>query len=1082
MSGVGLTFSRTVPANTSITKPLHATLRWIHKLMASNLKRPELNLTGNISEVRFNDYCVQADFRNLAKDPETAPADYYKKPQLEIAALRSAMPDEALQVIRYTIEPQIANDDRAKPWIWMEKLRLHYTGSTGSSFLADRFKFWGLNQTLTESVQAWEVRIREAGSLCSFGTLSDEMYRDKVIFGLNNDSMRAELLKTHLKPDNTPKSMADVVTEAKALESAYTANQLIADSSKSTIEERVHWVKHKEMKLRREPGTCHWCGDKRGPHPWRQCPARGKTCSKCGINDHFANVCLANGQPPQRRGGSIPPSSRNTRTPSQTFSNRGSSRRREDVHHLQFSENEPTDHMVYADYYHEQCYSLETPQKRSKYFVKLPLSATGSHFQPITLQIDTAASCNTLSHSTLTTLGQDIQMSKSPYLLQPYGNTRPLRPLGQVELLYQRDNQYDTLTFQILPDDIMANKPALLSGADSERLGLIRIESDTVFSLSPSVTIANCNEAQDTQAQEQVECNHIEQIHNNRPSTCNPLPSPSQPINIPAKRRLPPAGALQKEHILMEYAENFEGLGCLGLPVHFETKYDVTPVQMPIHRIPVAKRDAERNALDKYENAGFITKVDEPTPWCSNEVIRETPRKVRICIDPSQTVNKAILRPVYQMPTLNEQLHKLAHAKCFSLVDVRDGFLHIPLDEESSRMTTMHTSYGRYRWNRLPFGISIAPEEFQMRLISALEGLEGIICIADDILVFGEGTDYTEAEKDHDRRFVALMERCHQKNIKLNPTKLQFKLTEVKFMGNIITANGMKADPDKITAITTMPTPRNKAALLRFLGMANYLSPYCSNLSMVIRPLTALTQKDVPFSWSEVQERAFNDAKQLIATAPVLQYYDLGKPVVLQVDASEEGLGGALLQPNAEGKLQPVAFTSNSLSSTEQRYSQLEKECLAICNTFGKFDHWLFGKSDITVHTDHQPLETIYKKPLHKSPARLQRMLMRLQRYQFSLQYKKGTSLHIADTLSRAALHTPVHAKVTGFEVFRLELEHSENDHNPRLTDVTEELLKSETKKDHTLTDLEQTIISGWPDDNNTWPPTSAHSGPSERN
>ena len=84
------------------------------------------------------------------------------------------------------------------------------------------------------------------------------------------------------------KSMAHVVTEAKALVSAYTANKLIADSSKSTIKERVHWVRHKEMKLRREPGTGHWWGDKWGPHPWRQCPARGKTCSKCGINDHFA--------------------------------------------------------------------------------------------------------------------------------------------------------------------------------------------------------------------------------------------------------------------------------------------------------------------------------------------------------------------------------------------------------------------------------------------------------------------------------------------------------------------------------------------------------------------------------------------------------------------------------------------------------------------------------------------------------------------------------------------------------------------------------------------------------------------------
>ena len=110
VSEVGSTFSRTAPANTSVTKPLLATLRWIHELMALTLKRPELNLTGNISEnfknfeVRFNDYCVQADYRNLEKDPETEPAMYYKKPQLEIAALRSAMPDEALQVIRYTIE------------------------------------------------------------------------------------------------------------------------------------------------------------------------------------------------------------------------------------------------------------------------------------------------------------------------------------------------------------------------------------------------------------------------------------------------------------------------------------------------------------------------------------------------------------------------------------------------------------------------------------------------------------------------------------------------------------------------------------------------------------------------------------------------------------------------------------------------------------------------------------------------------------------------------------------------------------------------------------------------------------------
>ena len=180
------------------------------------------------------------------------------------------------------------------------------------------------------------------------------------------------------------------------------------------------------------------------------------------------------------------------------------------------------------------------------------------------------------------------------------------------------------------------------------------------------------------------------------------------------------------------------------------------------------------------------------------------------------------------MPTPNEKLHKLSAAKCFSLADVKDGFLHIPLDEESSWMTTMHTSYGRYRWLRLLFGITSAPEEFQMRLTTALEVLEGIICIADDILVYGEGNDYEEAEKDHDRRFIALMERCHKLNIKLNAARLRFKLKEFKFMGTIISDQGMKPDPDKVAAITQMQPPENKAALLRFIGIVNYLSPFCA--------------------------------------------------------------------------------------------------------------------------------------------------------------------------------------------------------------------------------------------------------------
>lgn len=271
----------------------------------SHPKRPELKLAGNVSEnfknfeLRFNDYCIQANYRDLAKDPVTAREAHYKSPLLEISALRSSLPDEALSILRYTIDPQITDEEKNKPWIWMEKLRAHYTGTTGSSLLTDRFKFWTSCQAKHESIQEWEVKVRQAGSLCGYGALNDELSRDKFIFGLSGEQMRTDLLKTHIKPDNSKKTLTDVVAEAKAIESAKQTSKLIADSSAKGIEEEVHWtgLRHSQMRLRREPGTCFWCGDRGGPHPWKECPANGKSCTNCGGNDHFARVCLEDHKP-----------------------------------------------------------------------------------------------------------------------------------------------------------------------------------------------------------------------------------------------------------------------------------------------------------------------------------------------------------------------------------------------------------------------------------------------------------------------------------------------------------------------------------------------------------------------------------------------------------------------------------------------------------------------------------------------------------------------------------------------------------------------------------------------------------------
>ena len=444
-------------------------------------------------ELRFHDYCIQADYRNLAKNPETERGDYYKKPLMEISALRSAMPDEALQVIRYTIKPQILADDRQKPWIWMDQLRLHYTGSVGSLLLADRFKFWNTQQSPHESVQDWEVKVRQAGSLCSYNSLTNEMCRDKFVFGLHDGTMRAELLKAHLKPDGAPKNMQDVVAEAKALESAQKANKL-------RIEEQINWISHKQMKLRREPGTCHWCGDRGGPHPWKTCPANGKTCTKCGINVHFSRVCLETGPPQQtqqRRTSpwQAPGRSRGNRTHRGRCQSVSGTPRDQNVHLLNTTNDHHPVEYYTDDYQEEQCYSLETQQihsvhtrpARKKYFVTLPMSATGTKFTPMTFQIDTAATCNTLSVDALLTLMLNMKLTKSPYVLHPYGDAQPLKPLRQIDLLCERNRTFETLTFQVLSRDIMMNKPALLSGSDCEKLGLIKITADEIFSLTSAV-------------------------------------------------------------------------------------------------------------------------------------------------------------------------------------------------------------------------------------------------------------------------------------------------------------------------------------------------------------------------------------------------------------------------------------------------------------------------------------------------------------------------------------------------------------------------------------------------------------------
>ena len=503
--------------------------------------------------------------------------------------------------------------------------------------------------------------------------------------------------------------------------------------------------------------------------------------------------------------------------------------------------------------------------------------------------------------------------------------------------------------------------------------------------------------------------------------------------------------SLQKRH-----SEVFnEDLGSLPGTVHLEVDPSISPVVAPSRRVPVALREPLKTELKRLEDLQVIAPVEQPTDWVSNIVVAtKKSGDLRVCIDP-QGLNQALKRERYHLPTLDDILPDLSKARLFSTIDLKSGYWHVLLDEQSSLLTTFSTPYGRYRWLRLPFGCSVSSEIFQKKLHQALEGLSGVHCVADDIMLYGNGNTDEEALADHDGKLEKLLTRCQKVGIRLNKTKLKLRETSLPFLGHLVTKDGLKPDPEKIEAIKQMPRPTDVEGIQRLNGFVNYLAKFLPHLSDVMEPIRQLTRKDVPFNWAPSQENAFTEVKSLVINAPVLMYYDETKPLIIQCDASQKGLGAALLQNE-----QPIAFASRALTDTETRYAQIEKEMLAIVFAAEKFDQYTYGRTCI-VHSDHKPLESILKKPLISAPKRLQGMMMRLQRYNLKVQYVQGKLLYLADTLSRAYLPTKQNPQGTFEDINMVE-------YLP-ISDVRLQEIREATRHDDELNLLADVILNGWP-------------------
>ena len=407
----------------------------------------------------------------------------------------------------------------------------------------------------------------------------------------------------------------------------------------------------------------------------------------------------------------------------------------------------------------------------------------------VNFQVDTGATCDVLKFSTITGTKYANRITPTNQVLKMY-NASTLRPLGKckVQLTNSRDNRKYKVNFTVVEDEHCVN---LIGSKTAQQMQLITIRSDKIKPACPDPA--------------------------EWASTTN--------VDVNLTRSQASEGTTL-EHVCSEYKDVFEGLGNLGTLLQLEVDKEVKPVQQPLRRVPEALRTPLKEYLDDLEAKGVIEKVERPTEWVNSVVIaRKANGKLRLCLDP-KPLNKALKRCHFPMPVIEDILPELGKAKVFTKVDCKDGYWQIKLTEDSSLLTTFATPFGRYKWNRMPFGISPASEIFQLRLHEAVEGLEGTYAIANDILVAGTGDTMKDAIADHDDKIGKLLRRCQERNIKLNKQKVVLKQTEVPYIGHLLTSEGVKADPSKVEAVLNMERPTDVTGVQRIMDTVGYLAKF----------------------------------------------------------------------------------------------------------------------------------------------------------------------------------------------------------------------------------------------------------------
>ncbi|XP_063358759.1 uncharacterized protein K02A2.6-like [Cydia amplana] len=514
-----------------------------------------------------------------------------------------------------------------------------------------------------------------------------------------------------------------------------------------------------------------------------------------------------------------------------------------------------------------------------------------------------------------------------------------------------------------------------------------------------------------------------------------------------------------------EYPQLFsDELGCYNkTKIKLTLKENSKPVFIKARPIAFALRDKIDKEIDRLVNLGVLVPVEHSEYASPIVPVLKRNGTVRLCVDYSVSINKQLVVEQYPLPTANELFSKLCGGKQFSKLDLSMAYNQFMLDEPSQKITCINTHRGLYKYTRLVFGLSSAPAIFQRAMEGLLAGMDGVLCLLDDVLITGSD------EKQHLERLHAVLKRLQSAGLTLQREKCVFFQNEVSYLGYVINKNGLKKSSDKVEAMVNAPKPKNVNELQSFLGLVNYYRNFVPEASTILSPLYDLLKKGIKWHWASEHDNAFETIKSVLASDQVLAHFNPNAKVILTVDASPTGLSAILSQIESDGTERPVSFASRSLNAAEKRYSQLQKEATSIVFGIRRYHQYLYGRSvPFVLRTDHKPLTSIFHPERgipEVSANRLQRYAMFLSGYNYVIEYVRSAD-NSADYLSRACLPPP---RGGGEDATRV---------NPRddwdraayicfVTDgnlpISVNELRNETSKDIVLQQVIKYTVNGWP-------------------